>query len=103
TGSTLSMVSAVRGTISPVNEEPDVADVPSTAFRFSDGQWIFNMATNNLTAGTTYTFRVNLLYGDIAFGVGVTYRHPFGRSRKEIPFSNERREVKSSRRFDFVV
>jgi hypothetical protein len=29
------------------------------------------MATTNLTAGMTYTFRINLLVGNIQFKVGV--------------------------------
>ena len=66
------MLSAVRGTIDVVNEA-GITDVPDVAFRFSGDQWIFNMATTNLTAGQTYTFRINLAYGpaSITFMVGV--------------------------------
>jgi MBG domain (YGX type)/Immunoglobulin domain/Galactose oxidase, central domain len=70
-GATLSMLSAVRGTVSPVNEEPVITNVPDVGFRYSGGQWIFNMATTNLTQGNTYTFRINLAYGSITFRVGV--------------------------------
>ena len=70
-GAAITLLSAVRGTVDNINEIGDTIDVASTAFRYSDGQWIFNMATNNLTAGTTYTFRINLLYGHIDFRVGV--------------------------------
>ena len=35
------------------------------------GTNIFNMATSNLQAGTTYTFRINLAVGSIQFKVGV--------------------------------
>jgi hypothetical protein len=72
TGATLTMLSAVRGTIDVVNEA-GVTDVPDVAFRFSGDQWIFNLATTNLTAGQTYTFRINLAYGpaSITFMVGV--------------------------------
>ena len=38
----------MRGTIDNVNEAV-VNDVPDVLFRYSGGQWIFNMATGNLT------------------------------------------------------
>ncbi len=73
-GSQLTMLNAVRGTISGVNED-GTYDIPDAAFRWdaSGQQWIFNMATSNLTSGQTYTFRVNLAYGpaSITFVVGV--------------------------------
>ena len=59
TGATLTMLSAVRGTINNIDES-GFNDVPDVAFRFTGDQWIFNMATSNLTAGSTYTFRINL-------------------------------------------
>jgi hypothetical protein len=68
---TLVMLSKVRGTISPVNETMDTIDVPTTAWRFSSGQWIFNLATKNLQSGYTYKYRINLLYGYIDFQFGV--------------------------------
>jgi hypothetical protein len=70
TGGTLTMLSAVRGTIDAVNEGGTI-DVPDVAFRWTGSQWLFNMATSNLTAATTYRFRVNLAYGNIEFQVGV--------------------------------
>jgi hypothetical protein len=70
TGGQLTMLSAVRGTVSTVNED-GVYDIPDAAFRYSNGIWIFNMATSNLTQGTMYTFRINLAYGNITFKVGV--------------------------------
>ncbi len=70
----LTMLSAVRGTIDNINEVGGV-DVPDSAFRWdaSGQQWIFNMATTNLTSGNTYLFRINLAYGpaSIYFVVGV--------------------------------
>jgi hypothetical protein len=67
----ISMLSAVRGTVTVVNEDT-IADIPDVAFRYSGGQWIFNMATSNLDAGSTYTFRINLKSGgNIPFRVGV--------------------------------
>jgi hypothetical protein len=70
TGGQLTMLSAVRGTITVVNES-GYTDVPDAAFRWSSNQWIFNMATSNLTAGSTYTFHINLAVGYIEFVVGV--------------------------------
>ena len=70
TGGSLTMLSAVRGTIDAVNET-GITEVPDVAFRFSGGQWIFNMATGNLTQGSTYAFRINLAAGSIDFVVSV--------------------------------
>jgi hypothetical protein len=70
TGGALTMLSAVRGTVTDVNES-GVTDIPDVAFRFTGGQWIFNMATSNLSQGSTYTFRINLAVGYIQFVVGV--------------------------------
>ena len=64
------MLSAVRGTVDVVNE-PGISEIPDAAFRWSGDQWIFNMATSNLQASTTYTFRINLALGSIQFRVGV--------------------------------
>ena len=69
-GGSLTMLSAVRGTIDNVNENAST-DVPDVAFRFTGSQWIFNMATTNLSAGSTDTFVINLAYGKIVFTVGV--------------------------------
>ena len=64
----------MRGTINGVNEA-DGTDIPDVAFRWdaSGQQWIFNMATSNLTAGSTDAFRINLAYApaSITFIVGV--------------------------------
>jgi len=74
TGGTLTMLSAVRGTVDAVNETTS-GDIPDAAFRWdaSSQQWIFNMATTNLTSGQTYQFRINLAYSpaNIIFVVGV--------------------------------
>jgi hypothetical protein len=71
TGGQLTMLSAVRGTIENVNET-DATDIPDAAFRFDgSSQWIFNMATSNLSSGNTYLFRINLANGSIQFVVGV--------------------------------
>jgi large repetitive protein len=74
TGATITMLGAVRGTIDNVNES-GITDVPDVAFRWdaSGQQWIFNMATSNLTSGISYTFRINLANTSqsITFMVGV--------------------------------
>src|SRR5205814_736081 len=70
TGGALTMLSEVRGTITSVNENA-TTDVPDVAFRWTGSQWIFNMATTNLTPGATDTFRINLANGKIEFTVGV--------------------------------
>jgi hypothetical protein len=70
TGGTLTMLSAVRGTVDAANEST-MADIPDVAFRWTGSQWIFNMGTSNLTSATTYVFRINLAYGSIVFQVGV--------------------------------
>ena len=64
------MLSEVRGTVTVVNETGST-DIPDAAFRWTGSQWIFNMATSNLSAGSTYTFRINLANGSITFKVGV--------------------------------
>jgi hypothetical protein len=72
TGGSLTMLSSVRGTVTDATEGV-VTDVPDAAYRWdaSGQQWIFNMATTNLTAGNTYGFRINLALGNIQFQVGV--------------------------------
>jgi hypothetical protein len=70
-GGQLTMTGQIRGTIDNVNESGDTV-VPDVAFTFTGGQWHFNMDTGNLTAGQTYTFRINLAYGPgITFTVGI--------------------------------
>jgi YDG domain-containing protein len=73
-GGSITMLSAVRGTVDNVNEAGD-NNIPDVAFRWdsSGQQWIFNMATTNLTSGSTYRFRINLANSSqsIVFVVGV--------------------------------
>ena len=66
----VTMINTVRGTISGVNETT-YNDIPDSAFRWSNGIWIFNMATSNLVAGNTYQFRIALKDGSfITFQFG---------------------------------
>ena len=71
TGGALTMLSAVRGTVTGINEVGEPVDIPDVAFRWAGDKWIFNMATSNLTANMNYTFRVNLRVGPITFKVGI--------------------------------
>jgi hypothetical protein len=64
------MLSAVRGTVTNALEDV-VNDVPDVAFRWTGQEWIFNMATSNLTSGTTYDFRIVLTSGSIPFRIGI--------------------------------
>jgi hypothetical protein len=66
----ITLINTVRGTVNNVNETT-YTDIPDVAFRWSGGQWIFNMATSNLQKNTTYTFRINLKDGSyIEFTAG---------------------------------
>ena len=70
TGGELTMLSERRGTIDNVNEA-GTNDVPDVAFTFSGDHWQFNMATTNLNAPSTYTYKINLADGSgITFVVG---------------------------------
>src|SRR6266540_2887557 len=62
TGGQLTMLSERRGTIDNVNEA-GTNDVPDVAFTFSGDHWQFNMATTNLNAPSTYTYKINLADG----------------------------------------
>jgi len=68
-GGQLTMTGRMRGTVDNINETGDTI-IPDVAFQYTGGKWQFNMATTNLDAGYTYTFRINLAYGAITFTVG---------------------------------
>jgi len=66
----ITLINTVRGTVDNVNEVT-YTDIPDSAFRWSNGIWIFNMATSNLHKNNTYTFRINLKDGSyIQFSAG---------------------------------
>jgi hypothetical protein len=66
----ITLLNTVRGTVDNVNETT-YTDIPDVAFRYTGSQWIFNMATSNLTKGTTYTFHINLKNGSfVSFTFG---------------------------------
>ena len=63
---TVEWINTVRGTINNINETP-YNDVPDVAFRWSSGQWIFNMATGNLQKNNTYYYRIPLKDGSFIY------------------------------------
>jgi hypothetical protein len=71
TAGSITLLSAVRGTVNNINDT-GTNDIPDVAFRYSNGIWIFNMATSNLTKNNTYMFRINLKYvpASITFTIG---------------------------------
>jgi hypothetical protein len=56
----------VRGTVNGVNEST-YNDIPDSAFRWSSGIWIFNMATGNLDKNATYSYRIALKNGSFVY------------------------------------
>jgi len=64
----VTMTSRLRGTVDTVNEV-GTTDIPDVAFHYVGDKWQFNMDTGTLDAGYTYTFRINLKYGNITFTV----------------------------------
>ena len=64
------MTGRIRDTVDNVNEVGENI-IPDVALTYTGGQWHFNMSTTNLDAGYTYTFRINLAYGNIIFQVAV--------------------------------
>jgi hypothetical protein len=66
----ITTLTRMRGTVDDVNEMA-TTDIPDVAFHNVGNHWQFNMVTTNLTAGYTYTFQINLKYGNIQFTVAV--------------------------------
>ncbi len=62
----ITLINTVRGTVNNVNETT-YNDIPDSAFRWSGGQWIFNMATGNLQKNNTYQYRIALKNGDFVY------------------------------------
>lgn len=68
------LVQTTAGTTSTVVNEPVDSTTPDTTFRWdaTAQQWIFNLNTKALVAGTTYTYRITLNDGstiDFKFGL----------------------------------
>ncbi len=59
--SSFRLIQTIGGTVSDVDEAV-ISTTPDTAFRWSsiDQQWIFNINTKNLSANTTYIYRITL-------------------------------------------
>jgi len=66
----ITTLTRMRGTVDDVNEMA-TTDIPDVAFHLVGNHWQFNLVTTNLTAGYTYTFQINLKYGNIQFTVAV--------------------------------
>ena len=66
----ITVLTRMRGTVNNVNES-GINDIPDVAFHLVGNHWQFNLVTTNLDAGYTYTFQINLKYGNIQFTVAV--------------------------------
>jgi len=66
----ITTLTRMRGTVDNVNET-GTTDIPDVAFHYVGNHWQFNLVTTNLDAGYTYTFQINLKYGNIQFTVAV--------------------------------
>ena len=67
-----SIINVFNGTVYSSPTETLESTTPDTAFRWTGDQWIFNISTKNLSAGSTYYFRVALNDGtnvDFDFGL----------------------------------
>jgi hypothetical protein len=68
------IISVITGTVSTPVDLPPSSTTPDTSFRFDPiaQQWIFNLNTSGLSAGSTYVFRIGLADGsniDFQFGL----------------------------------
>jgi hypothetical protein len=66
----ITTLTRMRGTVDDVNTMA-TTDIPDVAFHYVGNHWQFNLVTTNLDAGYTYTFQINLKYGNIQFTVAV--------------------------------
>jgi hypothetical protein len=66
----ITVLTRMRGTVDDVNES-GVTDIPDVAFHQVGNHWQFNLVTTNLEPGYTYTFQINLKFGNIQFTVAV--------------------------------
>jgi hypothetical protein len=68
------IIGVITGTVSTSVDLPPSSTTPDTSFRFDPTaqQWIFNLNTSGLSAGSTYVFRIGLADGsniDFQFGL----------------------------------
>jgi len=66
----ITTLTRMRGTVDDVNAMA-TTDIPDVAFHNVGNHWQFNLVTTNQSAGYTYTFQINLKYGNIQFTVAV--------------------------------
>ena len=74
TVSSFRIIDVIAGTVTTPVDLPVASTTPDTTFRFDPvaQQWIFNLDTSGLTAGSTYVFRIGLSDGshiDFQFGL----------------------------------
>jgi hypothetical protein len=68
------IIDVITGTVTTPVDLPPSSTTPDTSFRFDPTaqQWIFNLNTSGLSAGSTYVFRIGLADGsDIDFQFGL--------------------------------
>ena len=68
------IIGVITGTVSTPLDLAPSSTTPDTAFRFDPTaqQWIFNLNTSGLSAGSTYLFRIDLADGsNITFQFGL--------------------------------
>jgi hypothetical protein len=68
------IIDVITGTVTTPVDLPPSSTTPDTSFRFdpTSQQWIFNLNTSGLSAGSTYVFRIGLADGsniDFQFGL----------------------------------
>jgi MBG domain-containing protein/Big-like domain-containing protein len=68
------IIDVITGTVTTAVDLPPSSTTPDTSFRFDPTaqQWIFNLNTSGLSAGSTYVFRIGLADGsniDFQFGL----------------------------------
>lgn len=66
----ITVLTRMRGTVDDVNTAA-TTDIPDVAFHLVGNHWQFNLVTTNLDAGYTYTFQINLKFGNIQFTIAV--------------------------------
>ncbi len=74
TVTSLRIIQTITGTVSTTVDLPADSRTPDSTFRWDPTaqQWIFNLDTSGLSAGTTYVFRIGLADGsniDFRFGL----------------------------------
>jgi hypothetical protein len=60
----------MRGTVDNVTAD-GTTDIPDVAFHLVGNHWQFNLVTTNLDPGYTYTFQIDLKFGNIQFTLAI--------------------------------